>query len=69
MTNNISKKTNTISSVLYMAMLSIVCLAVFVVTLVAFVKIDSNVHAFLILATGCIMTAIIFISGKGQYKV
>ncbi len=64
MTNNISKKSNTKASAAYMTMLSIVCLAIFVVTLIAFATIESNVHAFVILATGCITTAIIFFSGK-----
>ncbi len=67
MTNNISKKNNG-QSILYMAMLSVICVAIFVVTLFAFAKIENNVHAILILITGCVMTAIIFISGKGQNK-
>lgn len=64
MTNNISKKTNVKSSVAYMAMLSIICIAIFVVTLIAFATIESNIHAVAILAIGCIMTVIIFFSGK-----
>ena len=64
MTNNISKKNNAKSSFAYMAMLSIVCLAIFVVTLIAFATIESNIHAVTVLAIGCITTAIIFFSGK-----
>ncbi len=64
MTNNISKKTNVKSSAAYMAMLSIICIAIFVVTLIAFATIESNIHAVVILTIGCIMTAIIFFCGK-----
>ncbi|MBR5233047.1 MAG: hypothetical protein IKW03_02440 [Clostridia bacterium] len=64
MTNIISKKSNAKSSALYMTMLSIICLAIFVVTLIAFATIESNIHAVVILTIGCIMTTIIFFSGR-----
>ena len=67
MEKSISKKNNG-HSILYMTMLSIICIAIFVVTLIAFAKIESNIHAVIILTIGCIMTAIIFFSGTGQNR-
>lgn len=66
MTKNINKKST--SGRIQVSLLCLMCIAILIVSFMAFLKIENNFHAFLVFACGCVMDAIIFASGMGQIK-
>lgn len=49
-------------------MLTVMCAVIFVVSFIAFLKIENNLHALLIFAVGSALNAFIFINGRHQAK-
>jgi dolichol kinase len=47
-------------------LLSAICILILVVSFMAFLKIENNLHALLILAIGTALNAFIFINGRHQ---
>ncbi len=52
------------TNILQMLMLSAMCLAILIVSFMAFFKIENNLHAFMVLAVGTALNAFVFINGK-----
>lgn len=49
---------------LYFLFISIMCLAILVVSFMAFLKIENNLHAFLVFIVGTALNAFIFINAR-----
>lgn len=45
-------------------LISVMCLAILIVSFMAFLKIENNLHAFMVLAVGTALNAFVFINGK-----
>ena len=63
MTNTNKKRTASNTGKLQLAFLTAMCTMIFIVSFMAFLKIENNVHAFLILIIGSVTDLIIFFSG------
>ena len=64
MTKNINKKST--SGKIQVSLLCLMCIVILIVSFAAFLKIENNLHAFLVFICGCVMDVIIFASGMGQ---
>lgn len=47
-------------------LISVMCLAILIVSFMAFLKIENNLHAFMVFAVGTALNAFIFINGIKQ---
>lgn len=66
---NVSRETNKKNTNrFHLLMLTVMCAVIFAVSFMAFLKIENNLHALLILAVGTALNAFIFINGKNQAK-
>lgn len=49
-------------------LLAIMCIVILIVSFMAFLKIENNLHAFLVFAVGTALNVFIFINGINQAK-
>lgn len=60
-------KSNNVNKI-QLSMLTIVCMMIMLVSFTAFLKIENNLHALLVLLTGMSLNIFIFINGLNQAK-
>lgn len=49
---------------IYFILFSLMCVAIFIVSFIAFLKIENNLHAFLVFSIGTALTILIFVNGR-----
>ena len=63
----VTNKKNT-SGRVQVLLLCIMCIAILIVSFTALVKIENNIHGFMVFAWGCVMNIIVFSSGMNHIK-
>ncbi len=66
MTNNKNKKST--SGRIQVSLLCIMCIGILIVSFMALMKIENNIHGMMVFAWGCVMNVIIFSSGMNHIK-
>lgn len=66
--NNYSKETKKVQNRLLLFMLTVMCALISVVSFLAFLKIENNLHALTIFLIGMAMSVLIFVTGKSQTR-
>ncbi|MBR3869041.1 MAG: hypothetical protein IKM66_06975 [Clostridia bacterium] len=59
-----TRENNKNANKIQILMLSAMCIAILIVSFMAFFKIENNLHAFMVLAVGTALNAFVFINGR-----
>lgn len=66
MTKNTNKKST--SGRIQVTLLCIMCIAILIVSFMALLRIENNIHGIMVFAWGCLMDVIIFSSGMSHIR-